>query len=293
MHAAAPDTANPEAAARLDDGAYVDPIPTIDWGAVDHACWWIPPGALSLATVPAYEMQPLAVRRRVSHFEYLHLVQTGLLLEAFFVERLAILAERTRDPDARSACLREIREEAGHSLMFVELLRRSDGEPASPGAGVRVARSLARRLDPASALFWAMTMIGEELPARLTRAVEAGPEEVTMSRVVIAMARVHGADEAGHAAFARERCAAATARLPAWRRTALSAVLALWVAAFERYLFYPPATLYARAGLVPGAAWRARAHANPVRRALVARLTAPSVAFLRGLGWTLREPRQK
>lgn len=293
MHAAAPDTVNPEAATRLDDSAYVDPIPTIDWGAVDHACWWIPPAALSLATVPMFEMQPLAVRRRVSHFEYLHLVQTGLLLEAFFVERLAILAERTRDPDARSACLREIREEAGHSLMFVELLRRSDGEPASPGAGVRVARSFARRLDPASALFWAMTMIGEELPARLTRAVEAGPEEATMSRVVVAMARVHGADEAGHAAFARERCAVATARLPAWRRTALSGLLALWVAAFERYLFYPPAALYARAGLVPGTVWRARALANPVRRALAARLTAPSVAFLREIGWTLREPRQK
>lgn len=292
MYAATPHAANPGSAVP-DDATYVDPVPTIDWDAVDHACWWVPPGALSLATVPAFEAQPLAVRRRVSHLEYLHLVETGLVLEAFFVERLAWLAGRTANPQARSAYLREIREESGHSLMFVELLRRSEGEVARPRAGVRFVRALARRLAPDSALFWAMTMIGEELPARLTCTVEAGPEEVTMSRVVVSMARVHGADEAGHAAFARERCAEAAARLPAWRRTAQSAVLAAWLAAFERYLFYPQPDLYARAGLAPGAHWRACALANPARRALAARLIAPSVAFLRGIGWALGGPRQK
>jgi len=292
VHTAAPYSANPEGAA-AQAGAYVDPLPAIDWNAVDHACWWVPPGALSLATVPAFEAQAVAVRRRLSQLEYLHLVETGLVLEAFFVERLALLAERTRDADARSAYLREIREEAGHSLMFVELLRRSGAEPTIPRAGVRFARTLARRLTPGSALFWAMTIIGEELPARLTRAVEAGPDDVTMSRVVVAMARVHGADEAGHAAFARERCEEATARLPAWRRAAWSTVLAAWLAAFERYLLYPPAALYVRAGLVPGATWHARARTNPARRALAARLTGSTVSFLCRIGWSLREPRQK
>lgn len=273
--------------------AYIDPLPAIDWNAVDRACWWIPPDALSLATVSAFEAQPIVARQRLSHLEYLHLVETGLVLEAFFVERLARLAERTRDPDARSAFLREIREEAGHSLMFVELLRRSEGETTDPGMGVRFARSLARAAAPGSALFWAMTVIGEELPARLTRAVEAGPEEVTMSRVVVAMARIHGGDEAGHAAYARECCEEAMARVPRWKRRALSMLLVAALAAFERHLLYPPAALYAGAGLVPGAAWRRRALANPARHALAARLTAPSVAFLRGIGWVLREAHQK
>lgn len=292
MHAADPRSASSDAAA-APGHAYVDPVPAIDWDAVDQACWWLPPGALSLATVPAFEAQPIGVRRRLSHLEYLHLVETGLVLEAYFVERLARAAERTPDPAARGAYLREIREEAGHSLMFVELLRRSGGEMAAPRPGVRIARALARRLAPESALFWAMTTIGEELPARLTRTIEAGPEEVTMSRVVVAIARVHGADEAGHAALARKRCEEATARLRAWRRAALSAALALWLAAFDRYLFYPAAALYARAGLVPGDVWRARALANPARRALAARLRGPTVSFLRRIGWSLPQARQK
>lgn len=272
---------------RVRDASGIDPLVAIDWNAVDHECWWIPPGALSLSSVPEFETQPLAVRRRLSQLEYLHLVETGLWLEAYFIERLARLSATTPTADTRSAFLREIREEAGHSLMFVELLRRSDAELSRPGPGVDLARWLARRIEPGSALFWAMTTVGEELPARLTRAVEMGPEEVTMSRVVVTMARLHGADEAGHAAYARERCAEATARVPGWKRAALSAVLAAALAAFERHLFYPPAMLYARAGLEPARAWRRRALGNPARRALATRLRAPSVAFLRRIGWKL------
>src|SRR6266496_3019079 len=117
---------------------YLDPLARIDWSGVDRDCWWLPPQALSLAGVPEFETLPLDHRRRLSHYEYAHLLEIGLWLEALFVERLARLARGTTDFERRSRYLLEIREEAGHSLMFLELIRRSGVMlPSRRGAGLR------------------------------------------------------------------------------------------------------------------------------------------------------------
>jgi hypothetical protein len=267
---------------------YEDPLFQIDWDAVDRDCWWLPPDALSLAGVPEFERLPLAERRRLSHCEYLHLLQTGLWLEALFVERLALLAWRSDDPDARAAYLREIREEAGHSLMFVELIRRS-GIAIAPrqAAGVRISHALGRRIPPGSALFWAMVVIGEELPNRLNWQLQRGVEDVTLSAVVFRIARIHSHDEAMHAAFARRKCEDATRQLAPWRVALLSRVLAPALAAFTRHVHYPPGPVYEGAGLRPGDRWHATALRNPVRRALAHQTAAPTLEFLRRIGWKL------
>ncbi len=267
---------------------YEDPLFQIDWDAVDHQCWWLPPDALSLAGVEEFEALPLALRQRLSHCEYLHLLQTGIWLEALFVERLALLAWRTGDPHTRAAYLREIREEAGHSLMFVELIRRS-GIALDPrqSAGVCLAHALGRRVPPGSALFWALVVIGEELPNRFNRQLQRGVEDVTLSAVVFRIARIHSHDEAMHAAFARRQCEAATQRVAPWRRALLSRALARVFGAFVRHVHYPPPPVYESAGLRPVNRWRAMALRNPARRALAQQTTAPTLEFLRRIGWTL------
>ncbi|HSQ82365.1 MAG TPA: diiron oxygenase [Casimicrobiaceae bacterium] len=267
---------------------YEDPLFQIDWDAVDRQCWWLPPDALSLAGVPQFEALPLAERQRLSHCEYLHLLQTGLWLEELFVERLALLAWRAGDADARAAYLREIREEAGHSLMFVELIRRS-GIAVAPrqSAGVRAGHALGRWIPPGSALFWAMVVIGEELPNRLNRQLQRGVEDVTLSAVVFQIARIHSHDEALHAAFARRQCAEATQRLAPWRRALLSRVLAVAFGAFVRHVHYPPPSVYESAGLRPGGRWRTTALRNPVRQALARQTATPTLEFLRRIGWKL------
>ena len=85
---------------------YDDPLARIDWTGVAHDCWWLPPSALSLAGVPAFEALPLATRRRLSHLEYVHLLETGLWLESLFIARLAQLAHASRDVAERAARLR-------------------------------------------------------------------------------------------------------------------------------------------------------------------------------------------
>jgi hypothetical protein len=266
---------------------YEDPLFQIDWDAVDRDCWWLPPDALSLSGVAEFEALPIGTRRRLSHCEYLHLLQTGLWLEALFVERLAVLADRSPDLDRRAAYLREIREEAGHSLMFVELIRRSGiALPAARGMRARLGRALGARLIPAgSALFWALVVVGEEVPNRLNRRLARGVENATLSTVVYRMATLHARDEANHAALARAHCEQETARLPAWRRALLSPVLAVAIALLVRQVYYPPSWVYERAGLLPVGRWRARARQNPIRGAFARETLLPTRTFLQRAGW--------
>ena len=263
---------------------YDDPLARIDWSGVARDCWWLPPDTLSLSGVPAFEALPLAMRQRLSQCEYLHLLHMGLALEALFVERLAVLAQRSDDLGVRAAYLREIREEAGHSLMFVELMRRS-GIALAPPRRMAVDHLLGRCIRPGSALFWALVVAGEEVPNRLNRRIARGVEDVTLSAVVYRMAALHSEDEARHAAFARERCRAAAARLPAWRRVTASPLLARALALLVDRLHYPPRAVYESAGLPPAARWHRAARDSRMRRELATAMLAPTCDFLRRAGW--------
>jgi hypothetical protein len=265
---------------------YRDPLVRIDWLGVDRDCWWLPPQALSLAGVAEFEALSLERRRRLSHYEYGHLLQTGLWLEALFVERLARLAYRTDEPERRARYLREIREEAGHSLMFVELIRRGGIEmPVTRRSGLGVAEILGGWVPSRSALFWAMVVIGEELPDRLNHLLQRGVEDVTLSAVVYHVARIHIRDEASHAAHARLQCEEATRRLRDWQRALLSPVLSRILDAFARHVYFPPMAVYHGAGLVPADQWRVRALRNPARRTQVGAMLRPTLDFLRRAGW--------
>ncbi len=271
---------------------YDDPLARLDFAALDRDCWWMPPGALALAGVPAFEALPLAQRQRVSHAEYAHLLHAGLWLESMFIARLASLAQRSDDPVDRARLLEEVREEAGHSLMFVELLARG-GFPLRPGRGaVMSAVERAGSIVPSgSALFWALVVLGEELPDRLNRLLQRGVEDATLSAIVYRMSRIHTRDEAAHAAYARRCCTEAAASCPRWVRTSLTPTLSLAVALYARYVCYPPASLYAQAGLADARRWRALALANPVRRRQVAALLRPTLDFLHRCGWPVRAGR--
>lgn len=265
---------------------YQDPLARIDWTGIDRECWWLPPQALSLAGIPEFEAMPLDARRRLSHYEYVHLLETGLWLETLFVQRLAQLAYRARDPARRARYLQEIREEAGHSLMFVELLHRSKvASSGKHGFGLRLAEGLSRAVPSRSALFWAMVVLGEELPDRLSQRLQRGVEDVVLSAVVYRVAQIHSRDEATHAGYARAHCEEATRRLDGWQRALLSPLLQRILHAFARHVYFPPAGVYGRAGLVPAARWRAWALRNPTRRAQVGEMLRPTLEFLRRIGW--------
>lgn len=265
---------------------YVDPLAELSWESVDTDAWWLPPAALSLAGVAEFEVLPLARRRRLSHHEFAYLLEAGLWLESLFIQRLGGALDREADPERRIYYLHEIREEAGHSLMFLQLLGRAGVRiPAAAHPRSVAATAVGRLLPFSGALFWTVTVIGEELGDRLNRMVPRSVEDVTVSAVVYHMARLHARDEARHIAHTRAACADAVGRLSPWQRAALSPFVAVAVAQHARRLYYPPRALYLGAGLPPQVDWRALACASSVRRAFVAEAVAPTIAFLRSLGW--------
>ncbi|MHB1869597.1 MAG: diiron oxygenase [Steroidobacteraceae bacterium] len=265
---------------------YEDPLVCIDWQAVDHECWWLPPRLLSLTGVPEFEQLDERTRQRLSHLEYVHLLEAGLWLESQFMARLARLAHGCADVARSARFLHELREEAGHSLMFVELLERSGfGVCTRRGLGMRAIDLLGGLLSSRSALFWAMVVIGEELPDQLNRRLRRGVEEATLSTVVYRIAAIHTRDEAMHCAFAREQCRESAKRRPAWQRALLAPALSFAIDLYARYVYFPSVATYARAGLTPTRQWRALALANPNRRAQVANMLRPTLEFLNRSGW--------
>ena len=246
---------------------YDDPLAPVDWPSVAHDCWWLPPTALALAGVTEFEALPLDVRHRVSRAEYVHLVEAGLWLESMFMARLASIAHAADDVARRVRCLEELREEAGHSLLFVELLERAGLGFARRSAPMRAVEMLGALAPSRSGLFWALVVAGEELPDRLNRRLARGVEDVTMSAVVYRIAQMHMRDEAAHAAFARSQCEEASERCPQALRMLLAPALSVAIDLYARYVYFPPAGIYARAGLADPGRWRARALANPRRRA--------------------------
>ena len=265
---------------------YEDPLERIDWRDVDRECWWLPPQLLSLSGVAQFEQLPVRTRQRLSHLEYVHLLEAGLWLESQFMARLARLAHRCPDVASSARFLHEVREEAGHSLMFVELLQRSGyGVSRRRALGMRAVDLLGGLVSSRSALFWAMVVIGEELPDQLNRRLRRGVEEATLSTVVYRMADIHTRDEAMHCALAREQCRQSAARCPAWQRALLAPALSVAIDLYASYVYFPSVATYERAGLAPARLWHARARANVDRRQQVARMLRPTLEFLNRSGW--------
>ncbi|HSN20630.1 MAG TPA: diiron oxygenase, partial [Usitatibacter sp.] len=170
----------------------MDPLQALAWDEVATDAWWLPPDALSLSGVAAFEALPLEMRRRLSHLEFAWILENGLWLESLFIERFGRAAgDDAADLALRMRYLHEVREEAGHSLMFLELLGRTGmrvPERARPRSAL--ATAAARLLPFSGALFRTLTVIGEELGDSLTRMVPAAVENVTVSAVVYHMARL-------------------------------------------------------------------------------------------------------
>jgi hypothetical protein len=267
---------------------YRDPLARVDFDGIDRDCWWLPPAALSLAGVPAFESLPPVVRRRLSHFEFAWLVETAMWVEALFIEKMGAALDRPGAAEHRLRYLHEIREEAGHSLMFLELMRRSGvGVPDAARHRPRLA-CIARRLsDVDGALFWVLAVIGEELPDKLSRMVRQGHGDDPVSPLICQLATLHVIDEARHIPYSRANCVQRSAALGNARRRLLAPLVTRLLLRFARFVFYPPKSVYALARLPRSTNWTALARSNPARAALMARALYPTAEFLRDAGWQL------
>src|SRR5690606_27391246 len=97
---------------------YRDPLAAVDWARLDADSFWLPEPALSLHGLAAYEDLALDVRRRLSQYEFINVMHAGLWLERVFMQRLSRRLSARLPRAEYQYFLHEMREEAGHSLMF-------------------------------------------------------------------------------------------------------------------------------------------------------------------------------
>lgn len=267
---------------------YQDPLVRVGWDALNLEERWLPDSALSLVGTAEYAELPAARQIRLSQFEYIHFLQAGLWLEGIFMERLSRSLRRP-DPDLPRHIYRlhELREEAGHSLMFLELMRRS----ALPIPVTRMHRPgllnlLGRRAPFHSVPFWIAVLIGEELPDRMNRHLRKHREEICPA--VYDMVTLHIIDEARHIAHVRDLLSQRVPRLAPWRRTALRPLLRAALRQFAEIFYFPAAQTYEAAGLTPGTRWARLARRNPARIRFVDETLRPTLRMLTHLGFPIR-----
>lgn len=99
---------------------------------------------------------PEADRLRLSHYEFLSFIEAGLWLEGMFMEWIARSMRRdARNHAALKYRLHELREEAGHSLMFLELMERGGlSIPYRRHSDLRLANLFGRYAPLKSLGFW-------------------------------------------------------------------------------------------------------------------------------------------
>ena len=268
---------NPQhrAGRRSPPGRYRDPVAQLAWDQVDRGRFWLPEAALSLYGIGAFSMLPAARHRSLSHFEFLRLLQAGLWLEGIFMERLARAVRRgCGAPDQQTFHLREIREEAGHSLMFLEFIRHAGLQlPPSPFPRLRLAALVGRFAPFEHVGFWLAVLMGEAIPDRINRFVRRQSAE--LCPVAAALMQIHIADEAHHIAHARSELVRLMPGLPRWQAPLLRGLFYRVLRQFVATLFYPEPELYRAAGLEDPSRWSRLARDNPQRCRFVGDIVSP------------------
>ncbi len=268
---------------------YRDPVADIPWDALDRKPYWLPPEAISLHGVPAFMALPEGQRQHLSRYEFLNFIEGGIWLEGIFMERIARSTRDAQDRQALKYRVHELREEAGHTLMFLELMERS-GLRTPPMRHPRLLLTdlFGRHAPLESLAFWMAMVVGEEVPDRLNRYIRTHSE--TVSPTIAAMCTLHMVDEARHIAYARLELERRTARLGNWRRALLTPVMRKLIQQFVSVFYYPAAEIYTLAGLSPGQNWSALARTNPHRNAFVRRTLDPTLQLLRQHGFAISWP---
>jgi len=262
---------------------YRDPLAQIEWGELGPDDPWLPEPALSLHGLPEYETLSDTVKRRLSHYEFVNAMLCGLWLESLVLQQIARRLHPTLDRGHYEYFLHEMREEAGHSLMFLKAIEASGlTVPEDAWRAPRLANLLARHLPSHGALFWLAAVIGEDVPDKFNRFVRQSPQK--LNAAVRQVFSVHIIDEARHIALARGRLENLLDGCGALRKAALACAARALLAELVSVYYFPPARFYELAGLTRGAAWRRLALANPVRRAFVAQCLAPTRRMLAAHG---------
>lgn len=268
---------------------YHDPLLRLNWDALDTKAYWLPPTAISLFGTPEYDALAENTRIRLSQYEFTGFIQAGLWLEAIFVERLSRNLKHTQSAQELAYYLHEIREESGHSLMFLKLMEKSGLRlPGVWRNRPRMADFLGRHAPINTTLFWLAVTIGEEVPDKLNRYIRRHGSD-SVDPLIRQMCTLHVIDEARHIAHARSALERSLLRTSALQKKILTPVINVLIRQFVSTFYLPQADVYELTGLNPGHQWRETARRNPVRHEFIRSCLNPSLNLLRSHGFAVKD----
>lgn len=261
---------------------YNDPMQAIDWSRADADLPWLPSGMLCVSGLGTTDTASPDFQRKFSQVEFARLCAAGLWLEGLLIGRVAARGFLAAKPDEARIVLQEVREEAGHSLMFLEMIDRAGLAGVSLLGPTRLLTWVAHRLDPDDAAFWAMVYIGESVTD--TFAVKAIKATGEGGEVICPVARqvlsLHHRDEARHIAAARALLDARIADMKTMHRWLFMRFVRFLLSQFLKATLYPTAASLAALGITdPVGAARAAANC-PARRALAAACAKPALELV-------------
>jgi hypothetical protein len=263
---------------------YHDPLTRVAWDKLSLDEFWLPEEALTLYGLPEYDALTHEQKLALSHYEFLNFIEGALWLESIFMERISRSMAHLGDNLGRAIYrLHELREEAGHSLMFLELIRRSRlPAPRSAFNRLNLANLLGRHAPFDSAAFWIAVLIGEEVPDRMNRLIRKHRDGICPT--CYDMITVHIIDEARHIAHARESLEGQISELSAWQKRLYRPVMNRVFRQFVHAFYFPGPKVYELAGLTPGKKWAKLARNNPARIRFVDECVSSALRLLRQHG---------
>jgi len=249
--------------------AYAD----VDWDAPGHAIdptdpRWEVDADRPLGATAWYRALPQPTRARLGLHLIASQVRLGIEFERVLKQGLLGFASTLSDdaPEFRYA-YHEVIEEAQHSLMFHELIKRIGLEVPGLGWLDRLgARRVARLGHSFPELFFLFVLGGEEPIDYAQRDTLRSGRDVhpLMGRVM----RIHVTEEARHICFAREYLRDHVPRLPMHRRLLLAVQAPLLLAEMTRQMMHPSAHVVRTYGMPPAVVAEAYSK-SPAHRAFV------------------------
>jgi hypothetical protein len=181
------------------------PIEDVDWShPFDLERFYLPERTLTIYGTEAYDRLTLEERKLLSLHEMVSYFSTGIWLENMLMYGFLyhLYAMDYADPDVRYM-LHEVGDEANHSIMFHEFVRRAGlgYAPVTPFARFmgRLASRQLPQINPY--LFFIGILIGEEPPDYFARAAR---QDLTLHPISRRIMEVHSIEEGRHIAYARE-----------------------------------------------------------------------------------------
>jgi hypothetical protein len=263
---------------------YRDPMQSIDWDMGDSALPWLPPSMLTFGSLEV--RLPRDDMVRLSRIEFARICATGLWVEGLLISRVSKLAYPMIKSDEAKVILHEVREEAGHGLMFLEMINRAGLNDIPLLGRTKMLTAVARLLPARSAEFWALVYVGEAITD--TFAVKALQQSLMEGNAICPVARqvlsFHHRDEARHIAAARALLEARVNAMSSVRKVVFSAGLKRLLPKFIEATLFPTAASLTSLGIQEPKRVAQAALGCSKRREAAKSYSASALKFLSSLG---------